>query len=273
MSEFENDLPPVLDQKSERKTPSSPVTSLPARLLNVLAMPGQVFEEVRTSGRTVWNWLLPAPVYAVSLALFTAAMFSTPAIQKLWSEQTSMMRSGQSADLAAAVKSGKTTQADADKTLAFTDSFAGPRTLRVIGLVSGFGFGLVRIFWWALVLWYLARKVLKQPVHYGKMLEVAGIASVVAMIGNLVLVALVMNVGKTASDTGSSIVVANLESSRLQTIIAIAQNGLNFWLIAVLGAGLARMTGLPWARGLFLMAAYWLASEFLLMALGVGFMR
>ena len=56
-------------------------------------------------------------------------------------------------------------------------------------------------------------------------------------------------------------------------LVAVAQNALNFWLIAVLGTGLARLTGLPWIRGAFLVVTYWIASEFLLLVLGVGFAR
>ena len=56
-------------------------------------------------------------------------------------------------------------------------------------------------------------------------------------------------------------------------LVAVAQNALNFWLIAVLGTGLARLTGVPWVRGAFLVVAYWMASEFLLLVLGIGFTR
>ena len=57
-------------------------------------------------------------------------------------------------------------------------------------------------------------------------------------------------------------------------LVAVAQNTLmNFWLIAVLGTGPARLTGVPWVRGAFLVVAYWMASEFLLLVLGIGFTR
>ncbi len=238
--------------------------SLLARLLNVLAIPGQVFEEVRATRHSVWNWLVPVPVYAVSLALFTVVFFSIPTIQKMWTEQQAKMRQTQASSLADDVKAGKVKQADADQTLAAMDSLARPRVVKSVALAGGFGLGVVRVFWWAFVLWLLARTILKVPIPFGKALEVAGLASVVA---------LTVDFAKTFSDGGFALSVTDFASSRHQMLVAVAQNALNFWLIAVLGTGLARLTGLPWIRGAFLVVTYWIATEFLLLVLGVGFSR
>ena len=273
MSDFENDLPPVLESKPSRVAPPPPVTPLLARLMNVIAIPGRVFEEVRVSRHSVWNWLVPAPLYALSLALFTVAVTSMPSNQKWFGEQMATMRAGQSADMADSVKSGKATQADADRMLAFTDAISSPRVLKIAGLVVGLGFGVVRVFWWAFVLWILARTVFKLPVPFGKTLEVAGLSSVAATLGNLLLLALLVNFGESFSGGGVSLVVEDMASTSRQMLVAVAMNGMNFWLIALLGVGLARLAGLPWARGVFLLAAYWIATEFLMLALGAGFAR
>ena len=271
MPDFEADLPPVLESNPAPAPP--PGTSLLARLLNVLAIPGQVFEEVRATRHSVWNWLVPVPVYAVSLALFTVVFFSIPTIQKLWTEQQSKMRQTQASSLAEDVKSGKLKQADADQTLAAMDSLLRPRVVKTVALAGGFCFGMARVCWWAFVLWLLARTILKVPIPFGKALEVAGLASVVALIGNVAVVALTVDFAKTFSDGGFALSVTDFASSRHQMLVAVAQNALNFWLIAVLGTGLARLTGLPWIRGAFLVVAYWIASEFLLLVLGIGFAR
>jgi len=139
--------------------------------------------------------------------------------------------------------------------------------------VGGLGFGVVRVFWWTFVLWFLARSVLKVPIRFGKALEVAGLASVVALVGNVAIVALTVDFGKTFSSGGFALSVADFESSRQQLLVAMVQNGLNFWLVAVLGTGLARLTGLPWIRGAFLVVTYWIATDFLMLLLGVGLAR
>ena len=263
MPDFEDDLPPVLES-NPAPAPPRPGTSLLARLLNVLAIPGQVFEEVRATRHSVWNWLVPVPVYAVSLALFTVVFFSIPTIQKMWTEQQAKMRQTQASSLADAVKAGTVKQADADQTVGAMDSLLRPRVVKTAAMAGGFCFGVARVCWWAFVLWLLARAVLKVPIPFGKALEVAGLASVVA---------LTVNFAKTFSDGGFALSVTDFASSRHQMLVAVAQNALNFWRIAVLGTGLARLTGLPWIRGAFLVVTYWIATEFLLLVLGVGFSR
>jgi hypothetical protein len=269
MPDFEDDLPPVLESKPAPATPP-PNTSLLARLLNVLAMPGQVFEEVRASRHSFWNWLVPLPVYALSLAVFTVVFFSIPTVQKMVAEQQSKMRIAQASSLAESVKSGTIKQADADKALASMDWLSRTDVMKSFVLAGGFFFGLFRVFWWTAVLWFLARAVIKQPIRFSKALEVVGLASVVAVIGNIAVVALTVDFGKAFAD-GFAFNVTDFSSSNHQMLVGTVQNALNFWLIAVLGTGLARLTGTSWMRGTFLVVTYWLASEFLLLLLGVGF--
>lgn len=271
MPDLEDNLPPVLESKPA-SPPPPPQTSFIARVLNVLAMPGHVFEEVRASRHSVWNWLVPLPAYAVSLALFAAVFLSVPSVQKLWTEQQSKMRAAQTSSLADAVKSGTITQAKADEALASLDQFSKPRVMQALALGFGFLFGVARTFWWTAALWFLARAVIKQPVRFFKMLEVVGLASVVAIIGNLAVVALTLDFGKTFGD-GFNLTATDFASKNHQTLLALVQNTLNFWLIAVLGTGLARLTGTTWMRCTFLVVTYWVMTEFLLLLLGAGFSR
>lgn len=272
MSESENPLPPVLGPKPAPILPP-PSSPLFARLLNVLAIPGHVFEEVRASRHSIGNWLVPVPLYAISLALFALTFVSMPAIQKLWDEQASKLRATQSAELAKEVEAGKIKQADADLALAQTEWMSQPAVLKGGAVLGGFGFGIARVFWWAFVLWLLARLVLRTPIPYGKALEVAGLATVVGFIGNMAVVALTVEFGKSFADGALAWSVSDFKSERHQLLVSGLQYALNFWLIAVLGTGLARLTQMPWIRGAFLVATYWLASEFLLLLLAAGLGR
>ena len=56
--------------------------SLAARLLNVFAVPGEVFSEVKRSGHHISNWLIPSVLGALVGALSMAIILSQPAIQK-----------------------------------------------------------------------------------------------------------------------------------------------------------------------------------------------
>ncbi|MEY4385697.1 MAG: hypothetical protein RLY20_980 [Verrucomicrobiota bacterium] len=271
MTELNGDKPPLLDAKpAPLPAPRSP---LYARLMNVIAMPGAVFEEVRTSRHAVGNWLLTLPLYAISLALFAAVIFSTPTVQKLFEENRPVWRKAQLDQLTEQVKAKKIQQTDVDETMKMFDTVMKPSVARKLVAVAGLGFGAVRPFWWTLVLWFLARAALRTRVSFGKALDVVGLATVVAILGNLATVALTVDFRRWFTEHDFAMAVGDLGGSGNELLVALLQNGLNFWFIAVLGTGLARLTQQPWFRGAFLVASYWIATDLFMLALGAGVTR
>src|SRR5208337_3983623 len=105
---------PLPVPESPRKAPPPPAMSLAARLLNVFAVPGEVFENVKTSRFLVANWLLPAVLWAVVGVFTVIVVFSQPSVQKQMRELGNQYAKG----LAQQVKAGKVTQADADQWVA-----------------------------------------------------------------------------------------------------------------------------------------------------------
>lgn len=271
MSDFNDDKPPVLGAKpAPAPAPRSPFY---ARLLNVIAMPGMVFEEVRISRHSVMNWLIPVPLYAISLALFSVILCSTPSAQKVFDDFRPKWRQAQVDKLAEQVKAGQIKQADADLVMKNIDQVMKPPTLRVLLMGAGFGFGLARLLWWTLLIQFLARAALRTPVAFGKALEVVALSSIVASLGNFAVSALIVDFGNSFSSGGFTLAVHDFNAANAQMLAALMLNVPNFWLIAVLGAGLARLTQQPWIRGTMLIAVYWIATDLLLMASGVGFAR
>ena len=105
---------PVLESPPE--APQPPAMSLAARLLNVFAIPGEVFAGVRASHISVGNWLLPALLLAV-VGVFTAiVVVSQPAFQRQMHDLTEQ----QAKALDQQVKAGKVNQPDADRAMAVT---------------------------------------------------------------------------------------------------------------------------------------------------------
>jgi hypothetical protein len=96
--------------------------SLPARLLNIFADPGEVFEGVRSSRASLANWLVPAALLSIASILLALAMFSQPAIVQQVREQQARAIEDQ-------VSAGKLSQADADQAMAVIDSVARSRRL------------------------------------------------------------------------------------------------------------------------------------------------
>ena len=240
--------------------PQPPAMSFAARLLNVFAIPGEVFEGVRTSRFCVGNWLLPAVLSAVVGVFTVIVIFSQPSIQR----QVSGMVEQQAKALEQQVKAGKVTQAEANQVQAVTRRFADPATLMILGGMAAVLFGVARVFWWAFLLWLLGRRFLKVQLGYLKMLEVAGLALMISVLGGVVTLLLTINLSKVLATPSLALVVPDFDATRKGHLMLGAANVFSFWLVGVLSVGLAKLARVPFLRAAWFVFAIWVIQESLL---------
>jgi hypothetical protein len=254
--------PPMPEAPSAPPPPPAP-TSLAARVLNVFASPGEVFEEVKAAPTTVANWLVPCLVFAVVGVVACLIIFSQPTIiQQLRNEQTKKIEQQ--------VKSGAMTQADANKVLEVMDKFVGPTTMKIAGSVSAVVMGFMRLFWWGFILWLAALWFLKVRISYMKALEVTGLATMITVLGVIVGLLLVVNFGKLFSSPSLALAVSDFDAQKKSHLLLGAANVFSFWFIGVLSAGLSRLAGVRFTRALFVILTYWVLQELVLIFAGLG---
>jgi len=242
---------------------SQPVpTTLWSRLLNVFAAPGEVFEEVKNSQSSTANWLAPALVYIVVGVISAVVIFSQPAIVQQIRDQQAKVMDDQ-------VKAGKLTQAQADQALTMMDKFAGPTMLMVFGCVGAMFGSFAHIFWWAFILWLMAQLILKTKIPYLKAAEVAGLTTMILVLGAVVTILLTVITGKLGMTPSLALMLGNFDLKNKAHLLLAAVNIFSFWQIGVAACGLARLTGKPFAKALLLVFLYWLA--FTLFFVGIGF--
>ena len=73
---------PQLTPEALPEAPQPPAMSLGGRLLNVLATPGDVFEEVKAAPETTANWLVPALILIAVSWVAAVVIFLQPAIKQ-----------------------------------------------------------------------------------------------------------------------------------------------------------------------------------------------
>ena len=248
--------------------PPPPAMSFAARLLNVFAIPGEVFETVRASRFCVGNWLLPALLSAVVGGFTMVVLFSQPGIQK----QVRELGEQQAKALEQQVKAGKVTQAEASQVQAVTRRITDPATLKIFLGMAAVLFGVVRVFWWAFILWLVGRMFLKAQFGYLKTLEVAGLALMISVLGEVVALALTVNLTKVFATPSLALAAPDFEASRKSYLMLGAANVFSFWLVGVLSVGLAKLARVPFLRAAWFVFAFWVIQESLLslMAGGLG---
>jgi Yip1 domain len=245
-------------------TPPPPAMSLVARLLSVFAMPGEVFAGVKAGRVSVANWLVPALLSALVCVLLALVLVSQPSRQKQMHERFDQ----QAKALDQQVKAGKLKQADVDRTMALPRLLMQPPVLKVVGGVLATAFGVVRVFWWALILWVLGRAFLRVRFGYIKALEVAGLALMVSILGTIVTLLLTLNLSKLFTVPSLALVVPDFEARWNSPLRQGVSTAFALWMVAVLGVGLGKLADLPFGRVAWLVLAVWVLQESLLVLAG-----
>jgi len=256
---------PVLETPPDAPQPRA--MSLAARLLNVFAIPGEVFEVVRAKRFAVGNWLLPAVLSALVGVGTVIVVFSQPSIQ----QAVRGLADQQAKGLEQQVKAGSVTRTDADRAEALTTTLTQPATLKTLLGVVVVLVSVVRVFWWAFVLWLLGRVCLKAPVNYLKTLEVAGLALMISVLGAFVLLLLMVNLPRLIATPGLAVVVPDFDATRKSPLLLGTANVFAFWLVGVLSVGLARLARVPFLRAAWFVFAAWVVQQCFLLLLGGAF--
>jgi hypothetical protein len=261
------DQPPPIPESPAPAAPSEPTMSLAGRLVNVFAVPGEVFEDTRVSRPCAANWLVPALIACVVGIVAAIIMFSQPTIQQQLREQ---QEKAMKQEFDKQVAAGKMTQAQADQTIEMMEKFTGPTALKIFGTVMAIIISFVRLFWWGFVLWMLGRFALKAQFSFMKTVEISGLASMIAVLGAIVTLLLIVNFGKLTSTPSLALAVSDFDMKSKGHLLLSAVNVFTFWQVAVMSVGLARLAAVPWARAMFVVLAFWLVWTLVLVFAGLG---
>jgi Yip1-like protein len=254
-------ISPTLQPQSAE--PPAQTMSLTARLLNIFAAPGEVFDEIKTATPRTANWLVPVMIYAVVGVISVCIMFAQPAIQQT-------IRDQQVKALDKQVQQGKMTQAQEDQALQVMEKFTGPTMLAIFGSIAMVMYSFFSVFWWALALWLLGRWFLKARFDYMKGVEVAGLASIILVLAIVFSTLLAVILGRLYAGTSLALLVSDFDPTKRSHLLLGAANVIYFWHTAVLGVGLAKLSGGSVAKALMVVFAYWVVAELLLIAIGLG---
>jgi len=166
------------------------------------------------------------------------------------------------------VSAGKMTRAQADQIEAASEKFSSPTLMMISGSFGAVFSSFVRVFWWAVVLWLLGLVFLKAKFAYLKTAEVAGLATMITVLGSIVSLLLTVILGKMSTPSLALFVDQFDPQNALHAALA-AVNLFAFWQIGVMAAGLARLSGARFSMALALTTGYWVAVQLFFILLAV----
>lgn len=236
--------------------------SLGARLLNILATPGEVFEEVRMSKSSLANWLVPVSLSCLAAIISVFVTFSQPAIQQQLREQ-------QEQQFEKMVASGKMKPEDRDKIQAGMESM-GITIAKVAGSIGAVVASFVWLFILASVLTLLGKYVFHAQFSYQKALEVAGLSAMITMLGAIVQILLVLVKGSMFVSLGPALFLGEIDPAKKMHLLLLSLNVVTFWYIAVLGVGLAKLSGVAFGKAALWLYGLWGLSRLGMIATGMA---
>jgi hypothetical protein len=234
-----------------------------ARMMNVFAVPGQVFENVKRSPNAAGSWLVPILIGCVVGTITASVLFSQPTILQ-------EMREMRIKTMQQQVDKGKLTQEQMDDILEKTEKFMTPTIMKISGAIGGMVASVVRVFWWAFALWLLALLLVRSRIPFSKALEVTGLASLIGILGMLVTLLLQINLGSSTATPSLALTVSEFDPANKMHMVLGALNLVQVWMVLVMGLGLAKLSGIPFMRASLLVIAFYFLQTSALVLMGAG---
>jgi len=239
-------LPPELPEAA-----SATPTSVWGRMFNVLASPGEVFDELKASPPCAANWLLPMLLCAVVSAVAMWVVYSQPALQQQQDEASARV-------IQRMVEKGKLKP---EQAAAIQASSAPKSTLKyTLGPVAGAAVvALASPFWGGLLIWLVGSKVLKGGFTFLKAVESAGLGCMVDVVGAVVRALLMLAFGSLYASASPTLLLKEFDWMN-STHVALAMVDLfAIWLCVVRASAMSRLGGirfgvcLAWILGLYVL--------------------
>jgi Yip1 domain len=250
-----------LTQEPQSEAPQPPTMSLGARLLNVFATPGEVFQEVKTASVSAANWVAPALILIAVSWVATWLIFSQDAIKHQLSEASDQAIQKQ-------IEKTHMSEQQAEQARAVGEKWAGIMAKVFAVLAPVFG-GFVTPFFWGLILWLLGAKLFKGDFPYMKAVEVVGLANMVNVLDVIVRTLLIIGLGNLYAAPGLVLLVKEFDpQNTVHSLLAIV-NVMTFWLLAVRAIGLARISGVSFAKAALWVFGIWAAYTGFFVGLGL----
>jgi Yip1 domain len=241
-----------------------PAMSLTARLMNVYATPGDVFEVVQQSTQPcVANWLVPVFLSCVVGILFTWVALSQPNVEQQIHEQ-------QDQKLQKMVDSGKMSTAELEATRARMEQLNLMTLVKISGSVMAVATSFGLVFVMALILKLTSRWLPQPRLEYMKWVEVAGLSSMVLMLGTVVQLLLVMIMGSIFATPGPVLLVGEIDPQNTVHQVLSSINLMTLWYLCLLGVGLAKLAGGGFLKAVAPLLGLWAALRVAIILLGWG---
>lgn len=224
------------------------------KLTNIIASPGDLFENVRQTGPTHSNWLIPWIIYVVVSIGTGQLILGNPSLSV---QLKTTIREQFNKSIESAIIEGQITQEQADQQF---EQFASPDspwfTMFAIG---GTLFGSIAIlFLLSLVGLMLGKAATNTSVPYMKVVEVIGLTFIISSLERIVTTALVFMTDSIHASPSLALFLSEVDLQSTTDLALSKMNLFTFWDIGITSLGLAKLFEKDFLKILVLVVVLWI---------------
>jgi hypothetical protein len=123
-------------------------------------------------------------------------------------------------------------------------------------------------FWWGLLLWLIGGPMLKGACRYLKAVEVVGLANMVTVLAAALKILLILVTGNLFAGASPALLIPNFDPGVPWHSALLNLDLLTFWVLAVRGLGIARVSGVAAGKAIGWTFAFWAIMTGFLATLG-----
>jgi hypothetical protein len=249
----------------EQQTTREQVKSLSftEKLTDIFASPGELFENVRLTGPTTANWLIPLIIFLVVALVMGQIMIHNASLAD---QLGATIRKG----FEKSVQEGKMTQEQADQTY---ENYAKPGS--TMFMVSQIGGTIIVtpivLFLIGLAYWLLGKFAMRSNAPYMKVIEVVGLTFLIGTLEYIVTTSLMIAMDSLHATPSLGAFVANFDTQNKLHLALSKINVFTFWSLGVTGIGLSKLFQRDLPKVLVLIFALWIIWSAGSILLGIGF--
>lgn len=247
-----------------------PPMSFTEKLTNIFAAPGDLYENVRDTGPTMSNWIVPMILFIIIAFVTSQITIRNPSLGSQLKDQITQRAEKQFQE---SIQSGKMTPEQADQARAQMETFTDPASpwMTIITAVSLVIMVPAGLFLVCLVYWLLGRTVMKVQAPYMKVVEVVGLTFLIGCLEAIVRTIMAIGLDSIYAGPNLGLLVLGSFSPDNKLHLLLSKIDLfTIWSLVVVGIGLSRLFMKDLAKVLVLVFALWILWIAFLMITGIG---
>jgi Yip1 domain len=170
------------------------------------------------------------------------------------------------------VEKGRMTKEQAERASRDAQAGASGKTL-VWQSLWPFVASFVAPFWSALFIWLGGSVIMRGRFSYMRALEVAGLASMIGMLGSIVRALMVVVMGNMFAGPSPAVFIKNFDSFNTWHVALISINLFGLWELGVQASGMAKLSGASYGKSAAWIYGVWIAFATLLIGVSFAFRK